>query len=62
MVDFKHNGTRKLGIGDILGGEEGKGIFPVPLKWVPTSPTHKAGFNYKAQHSRVGQVIQWSEI
>lgn len=61
MVDFKHNGTRKLGIGDILGGGS-KGIFPVPLEWVSTPPTHKAGFNYKAQHSRVGQVTQWSEI
>lgn len=63
MVNFKHNGARKLGIGDIwAGGRGGKDIFSVPLKWVPTSPMHKAVFNYKDQHGRVGQVSQWSEI
>lgn len=41
MVDFEHNGTRNW---SYMGC---KGIFPAPLKWIPTLPTQKAGLNYK---------------
>lgn len=56
MVDFKHNGTRnRKYFAD-------KGIFPALFKCFPTPHTHKAGLNYKNQHTRVEQGSQWIEI